>query len=151
MIHIGMGVLGAGHSKKHSQALPDLKKLNLEEDYTKLSKMLKNDAPVYKDNNTLENAITKYKEAIIKAIEVESQIKIKTENNGEDKKNESLTHLRTVIGVLPVIKKTTETVCLACADVFVAVAASLSCSEFSQAVEDFSAAAKEYANGKKRK
>ncbi len=46
------------------------------------------------------------------------------------------------------LKKTTETACLAYADAFVAVAASLSCSEFSQAAEDFSAAAKEYANGK---
>lgn len=110
--------------------------------------MLKNDVPGYKDNNTLENAIAKYRKTIIEVIEAESQIKIKTENNGEEKKNESLTHLRTVIGVLPVIKKTTETACLACADAFVAVAASLSCSEFSQAAEDFSAAAKEYANGK---
>ncbi|WP_215537950.1 hypothetical protein [Borreliella bavariensis] len=66
-----------------------------------------------------------------------SQIKIKTENNGEEKKNESLTHLRTVRGVLPVIKKTTETACLACADAFVAVAASLSCRELSQATERF--------------
>ncbi|ACO38193.1 hypothetical protein BBU29805_J33 (plasmid) [Borreliella burgdorferi 29805] len=32
-------------------------------------------------NNTLENAIVKYKEAISKAIEAKSQIKIKTENN----------------------------------------------------------------------
>lgn len=48
-----MGVLGAGHSKKRSQAFPDLKKLNLEEDYNKLSKMLKNDVYGYKDNNTL--------------------------------------------------------------------------------------------------
>ncbi|WP_215536316.1 hypothetical protein [Borreliella bavariensis] len=105
MIHIGMGVLGEGHSKKRSQALTDLKKLNLEENYTKLSKMLKNDVPGYKDNNTLENVIAKHKEAIIKAIGAESQIKIKTENNGEEKKNESLTHLITVRGVLPVIKK----------------------------------------------
>ncbi|WP_162532480.1 hypothetical protein [Borreliella garinii] len=48
-----MGVLGAGHSKKRSQAFSDLKKLNLEEDYNKLSKMLKNDVYGYKDNNTL--------------------------------------------------------------------------------------------------
>ncbi|WP_031489978.1 hypothetical protein [Borreliella garinii] len=46
------------------------------------------------------------------------------------------------------LKKTTETACPACADAFVAAAASLSCSKFSQAAEDFSAAAKEYANGK---
>lgn len=69
-----MGVLGAGYSKKRSQAFPDLKKLNLEEDYNKLSKMLKNDVYGYKDNNTLENAITKYKEAIIKAIEAEREL-----------------------------------------------------------------------------
>ncbi len=66
--------------------------------------MLKNNVSGYKDNNTLENAIVKYKEVTIKVIEAESQIKIKTENNGEEKKNESLTHLRIVIGVLPVIK-----------------------------------------------
>lgn len=47
------------------------------------------------------------------------------------------------------LKKTTETACLACAGVFVAVAVSLSCIEFSQDAEDFSAAAKEYANGKR--
>ncbi|WP_267501152.1 MULTISPECIES: hypothetical protein [Borreliella] len=38
--------------------------------------------------------------------------------------------------------KTAETACLACADAFVAVSVRLSYSEFSQAAEDFSAAAK---------
>ncbi len=51
-----------------TSALPDLKKLNLEEAYTKLSKMLKNNVSGYKDNNTLENTIAKYKEAIIKRL-----------------------------------------------------------------------------------
>ncbi len=43
--------------------------------------MLKDDVPGYKDNNTLDNAIANYKKVTSKAIEVESQIKIKTENN----------------------------------------------------------------------
>ncbi|PRR32135.1 hypothetical protein CV693_05790 [Borreliella burgdorferi] len=99
-----------GSSKKRRQSLTDLKNKNLEEDYTKLSKMLKDDVLNYKDNNTLDNAIANYKKVTSKAIEVESQIKIKTENNEEEeKKNESLTHLRIVRDVLSVIKKTTET------------------------------------------
>ncbi len=105
--------------------------------------MLKDDVPGYKDNNTLDNAIANYKKVTSKAIEVESQIKIKTENNKEEKKNESLTHLRIVRGVLSVVKKPLKQLCLACAD-FISTAASLSCSEFRQAVVDFSAAAKEY-------
>ncbi|MCD2387512.1 hypothetical protein [Borreliella burgdorferi] len=105
-----MGILVQGSSKKRRQSLADLKNKNLEEDYTKLSKMLKDDVLNYKDNNTLDNAIANYKKVTSKAIEVESQIKIKTENNEEEeKKNESLTHLRIVRDVLSVIKKTTET------------------------------------------
>ncbi|WP_421114436.1 hypothetical protein QIA00_04925 (plasmid) [Borreliella americana] len=53
------GCFSAGSSKKRRQALTDLKNKNLEEDYTKLSKMLKDDVPDYKDNNTLDNSITK--------------------------------------------------------------------------------------------
>lgn len=121
-----MGILVQGSSKKRRQSLTDLKNKNLEEDYTKLSKMLKDDVLNYKDNNTLDNAIANYKKVTSKAIEVESQIKIKTENNEEEeKKNESLTHLRIVRDVLSVIKKTTETAWLACDDAFVAIVASV--------------------------
>ncbi|QMU99879.1 hypothetical protein F0310_05580 (plasmid) [Borrelia sp. A-FGy1] len=68
-----------------------------------------------------------------------------------EEKNESVDNLKTVRSILAVIKKTTETACLAYAytyDFVVIVTSSLSSSKFRQAASKFNEVAKKYANGK---
>ncbi len=115
--------------------------------------MLKSAVSSYK-NNTLEDAIKKYAEAIEQAIEAENKIETvkdytEAKNATEEKKKKNVDYLKTATGVLPVIKKTIEIACLSYADAFVALTSSLSCNEFKQAINEFNAAAKQYANGDK--
>ncbi|WP_050581620.1 hypothetical protein [Borreliella garinii] len=148
-----IGCFSTGPSEKRKKALGELKKNKLEEEYSKLSKMLKSAVSSYKDN-TLEDAIKKYAKAIEQASEAENKIETvkdytEAKNATEEKKEKSVDHLKTVRGVLPVIKKTIETACLSYVDAFVALISSLSCNEFKQAINEFNAAAKQYANGDK--
>ncbi|WP_210380571.1 hypothetical protein, partial [Borreliella garinii] len=133
-----IGCFSTGPSEKRKKALGELKKNKLEEEYSKLSKMLKSAVSSYKDN-TLEDAIKKYAEAIEQASEAENKIETvkdytEAKNATEEKKEKSVDHLKTATGVLPVIKKTIETACLSYVDAFVALTSSLSCNEFKQAI-----------------
>ncbi len=148
-----IGCFSTGPSEKRKKALDELKKNKLEEEYSKLSKMLKSAVSSYKDN-TLEDAIKKYVEAIEQASEAENKIETvkdytEAKNITEEKKKKNVDHLKIAKDVLPVIKKTIETACLSYADAFVALTSSLSCNEFKQAINEFNAAAKQYANGDK--
>ncbi|XOU08905.1 hypothetical protein QIA00_04880 (plasmid) [Borreliella americana] len=142
-----------GPSERRKKALDDLKNNKLEDEFFKLSKMLNSAISNYKDD-TLEDAIKKYKETIEQASQDENKIetiKDYTEyiSANEQKKKKNVDHLKTVANVLPIIKKTIETACLSYVDAFVAVTSSLSCNEFKQVINKFNAAAKEYANGDK--
>ncbi|WP_151060778.1 hypothetical protein [Borreliella turdi] len=145
-----IGCFSTEPSKKRKEALNELEKNKLEEEYSKLSKMLKSAVASYKDN-TLEDAIKKYMEAIEQASNAENKIapvKDYTEAKSVDneKKKKNVEHLKTARGVLPIIKETIETACLSYADAFIIVTSSLSCKEFKQAINEFNAAAKKYAN-----
>ncbi|WP_182117961.1 hypothetical protein, partial [Borrelia sp. A-FGy1] len=130
----GIECFSPGPSAKRSKALTDLESLNLSQDYTKLSKMLKDALPNY-DTKTLDEAIAEYKKAIDEASEAERKIEIaknyvETQEAEEDKKNRNIVYLKTVRSILDVIESTMETASLAYADAFTVVSDSLSCSEF---------------------
>ncbi|MCD2332637.1 hypothetical protein [Borreliella americana] len=149
-----IGCFSEGPSVERRKALAMLKNNKLEEEYDKLSNMLKSSVFSYRDNNTLDNAIKEYRKAISKASETEHKIKIVKDYKAvqeakNEEKKENVDSLKTVADVLPVIKKTIETACLFYADAFAVVTSSLSCNEFRQAINEFNAAAKEYANGDK--
>ncbi|WP_421114435.1 hypothetical protein QIA00_04920 (plasmid) [Borreliella americana] len=148
-----IGCFSKNPSEARSQALAKLEENNLEEEYAKLSNMLKKAVPSY-NKRDLEDAITQYKEAIKQASEAEFKIETvidyeAAKNATENKKKENVDRLKIVKSVLPIIKNNIETACLAYADTFVAVTANLSCSEFKKSIKEFNEAAKKYANGDK--
>ncbi|WP_232535986.1 hypothetical protein [Borrelia sp. A-FGy1] len=148
----GIGCFSPGPSARRSKALDSLEKLKLDQEYSKLSSMLKDALPAY-DTRTLDEAIEEYKQAISQASEAECRIekindyKEPTKDEKEKKKG-NVDLLKTVSNVLAVIEKTIETASLAYADAFAIVSDSLSCINFKQAFSEFREAAKRYANGK---
>ncbi|WP_232535994.1 hypothetical protein, partial [Borrelia sp. A-FGy1] len=147
-----IGCFYPGPSAERRQAITDLGKLKLEEEYNKLSKMLKEAVPDY-ETKTLDDAIAEYKKAIDEASDAEGKIETindyKEPNDKEkQEKKVNVDHLKKVRNVLPVIEKTMETASKAYADAFAIIASRLSSSEFRQAVSEFNDAAKQYANGK---
>ncbi|WP_418905311.1 hypothetical protein QIA30_06260 (plasmid) [Borreliella turdi] len=148
-----IGCFSKRPSEERKKAIDELAKNKLEEEYSKLSKMLKSAVSSYK-NSTLEEAINKYKEAIEQASKTENEINTvkdyaETQSADKNTKEKNIDHLKTIRGILPIITKTIETACLSYADAFVAVTSSLSCNEFKQAINEFYIAAKQYANGNK--
>ncbi len=148
-----IGCFSTGPSENRKKALDELKQNKLEEEYSKLSKMLKSAVSSYKDA-TLEDAIEKYRKAIEQASEAENKIETvkdyaDAKSATAEKKKKNVDHLKTARSVLPIIKKTIEMACLSYADAFVAVTSSLSCNEFKQAINEFNVAAKQHANGDK--
>ncbi|WP_210374505.1 hypothetical protein [Borreliella garinii] len=148
-----IGCFSEGPSEERRQALTDLKKLKLDEKYAKLSTMLKSAVPSY-NKKDLDDSIVQYKEAIEQAIEAENKIETvkdyaSAQSAADDTKKRNIDHLKTVRDVLPLIKKTIDIASLSYADAFTVVPSSLSCNEFKQALNEFNAAAKQYANGYK--
>ncbi|WP_232535953.1 hypothetical protein [Borrelia sp. A-FGy1] len=85
-----IGCFSSGPSAERKQAIADLEKLNLDQDYTKLSKMLKSAVPIY-NTKTLDDTIAEYKKAVSKASEAECRIEIENDyaaaqSAAEDKK-----------------------------------------------------------------
>ncbi|WP_236841565.1 hypothetical protein [Borreliella garinii] len=102
----------------------------------------------------LDDSYVQYAEAIEQAIEAENKIETvkdyaSAQSAADDTKKKNIDHLKTVRFVLPLIKKTIEIACLSYADAFAIATSSLSCNEFKQAINEFNAAAKQYANGDK--
>lgn len=105
-----IGCFSNGPSARRSQALINLENNKLDEEYSKLNKMLEQAATGY-DVSTLNNAINKYKEVIKKAKEAENKIEKEsdypeTKKADAEKKKRNLDNLKTVKDVLTVSKKT---------------------------------------------
>lgn len=104
-----IGCFSNGPSARRSQALINLENNKLDEEYSKLNKMLEQAATGY-DVSTLNNAINKYKEVIKKAKEAENKIEKEsdypeTKKAAAEKKKRNLDNLKTVKDVLTVSKK----------------------------------------------
>lgn len=148
-----IGCFSNGPSARRSQALINLENNKLDEEYSKLNKMLEQAATGY-DASTLNNAINinKYKEVIKKAKEAENKIEkendyTETKKADTEKKKRNLDNLKTVKDVLTISKKTIESASVAYAHAFAAMASSLSSAEFKKAVNEFKDTAEKYANG----
>ncbi|WP_031478378.1 hypothetical protein [Borreliella garinii] len=146
-----IGCFSNGPSARRSQALINLENNKLDEEYSKLNKMLEQAATGY-DASTLNNAINKYKEVIKKAKEAENKIAkendyTETKKAAAEKKKRNLDNLKTVKDVLTVSKKTIESASVAYANAFAVMTSSLSSAEFKKAVNEFKDAAEKYANG----
>ncbi|MCD2332691.1 hypothetical protein [Borreliella americana] len=149
----GIECFSEGPSARRSQALTNLENNQLDKEYSKLNKMLKQAATGY-DDSTLNSAINKYKEVIKRAKEAENHIEkendyAETKKAGEEKKKKNLDNLKTVKDVLSVSEKTIETASVAYANAFAVIASGLSSAEFITAVNEFKEAAEKYANGNK--
>lgn len=102
-----IGCFSTKPSEERRKALAKLKENNLDQEYVKLNKMLKDAVSSY-NKRDLEDAITQYKEAIKQASEAEC--KIETVNDYKsaqeapyEKKEKNLANLKIVKSVLPII------------------------------------------------
>ncbi|WP_232535987.1 hypothetical protein [Borrelia sp. A-FGy1] len=76
-----------GPSARRSKAIAELEILNLDQEYAKLSKMLKNAVSSY-DTKTLDEAIAAYKEAVSKASDADRKIEIVKDHSEAQKAEE---------------------------------------------------------------
>ncbi len=148
-----IGCFSEGPSARRSQALNDLEKNKLDEEYTKLNQMLKETTQDYCPK-ALDNAIEEYKRAITIAKEAEDKIKKITsftidEGNNNEERKENVDNLKKVNNILSISEKTIETASVAYANAFAVIVSRLSSAEFITAVNEFKDATEKYANGNK--